>query len=45
MLHEGEVELVVALQLSDASINSMMAAGSNIEETLEAYLVDLAPTE
>jgi methyl-accepting chemotaxis protein len=35
----GHVELVVALQLSDATINAMMAAGSDKEHTLEAYLV------
>ncbi len=35
----GKVELIVALQLSDASISAMAAAGSDKERTLEAYLV------
>ncbi|MHC4873744.1 MAG: methyl-accepting chemotaxis protein [Planctomycetota bacterium] len=39
VMHSGEVELVVGLQLSDEGINKMMAAGSSKEKTLEAYLV------
>ncbi len=39
ILINGEVELIVALQLSDASISEMMAAGSNKEKTLESYIV------
>ncbi len=36
---DGEAGLVVALQLSDAAVSDMMAAGSNKERALEAYLV------
>jgi methyl-accepting chemotaxis protein len=36
---DGEVEVVVALQLSDKSISDIMAAGSSKEKALEAYLV------
>jgi methyl-accepting chemotaxis protein len=39
VVSRGTVDMVVALQLSDAAISSMMAAGSNKERTLEAYLV------
>ncbi len=39
VLHQDSVQMVVALQLSDATINEMMAAGSSKDRTLEAYLV------
>ncbi|MHC4885917.1 MAG: methyl-accepting chemotaxis protein, partial [Planctomycetota bacterium] len=39
VMHGGEVELVVGLQLSSESISQLMASGSNKERTLEAYLV------
>ena len=39
VVHGEKVLLVVALQLSDEAINTMMAAGSEKERTLEAYLV------
>jgi len=39
VLHSGNVELVVGLQLSEKSISDMMAAGSDKEKTLESYLV------
>jgi len=36
---QGEVEMVVGLQLSDKAITQMMAAGSDKDRDLEAYLV------
>lgn len=39
VIYQGNTELVVALQLSDTAISKIMAAGSDIERTLEAYLV------
>ncbi len=39
IMYEGEVELIVGLQLSADSISSMMQTGSDKERSLEAYLV------
>ncbi len=39
VVKNGKVELIVALQLSEEAISTMMAVGSNKERTLEAYLV------
>ncbi len=39
VLHEGDVELIVALQLSSKSISDMVSTGSSVERTLESYLV------
>ena len=39
IVYDGNIDMIVALQLSDASISEMMAAGSSKEKTLEAYLV------
>ncbi len=39
VLVDGNADLIVALQLSGAAINGMMASGSDKERTLEAYLV------
>ncbi len=39
VINNGKVELIVALQLSDAAINEMITAGANKEKTLEGYLV------
>ena len=36
---DNEVEMIVALQLSDTGINEMMAVGSDKSRTLESYLV------
>lgn len=37
--HNGKVDLIVALQLSEQSISDMMASGADQQRTLEAYLV------
>ncbi len=39
LMHNGEVEMIVALQLSQGQINSMVQLGSSKEDTLESYLV------
>jgi len=39
IMHEGKVELLLGLQLSDKAINQMMASGTNKENSLDAYLV------
>ena len=39
VIHNGDTELVVALQVSPDAINAMVQSGSNKERTLEAYLV------
>ncbi len=39
VMYDGQVTLVVGLQLSDGAISSMMAMGSSREKTLESYLV------
>ena len=39
LMHQGDAEMVVGLQLSDEDITQMMASGSNKDRTLEAYLV------
>ncbi len=39
VMHEGDVELIVGLQLSEVAISGMMEAGSDKEKILEAYLV------
>ncbi len=39
ILHDGKIEILVALQLSTDAINQMVVTGSNKERTLESYLV------
>jgi len=39
VMRGNDVELVIALQLSDKAINSMMAVGSDKQQMLDAYLI------